>query len=383
MHEANRKARPARHLPLILLLLITLLGVAPTASAQSGPRPAQPPAPALPPITASGRQLLRAGSPFEVRGVNYIRPTGAPPACPELHFGADPRCPWDLALVDADMDRLSALGVNTIRVFLNYYVFGGARAQSERYSLAEPLAHLDALIASANRRGIYVIPVLLAKYPQDQMTLEGLRQPLYLHVAPVVERLAGHPGVLALDLFNEPDIGSPIDERCWDWDNGDFPLCAELTRQRTAFLTQLYYEVKWLDKTRLTTVGMGFAKSYFRPTAVPSPLAGLVEIYSFHYYDDAPYDSGRYAAHWYYGQGLPRDLTRGIAELHAMGREKPVVVTELGFPTGPGERRDEATLRGDLRLSLNSARAAGAAGVVLWPFQPTPEALVGDLFTNP
>jgi hypothetical protein len=370
-----QRARPLLYLA---LLIVTLAAALPAGAAQAPAGQAGPP-----PITVAGRQLMRDGAPFEIRGVNYIRPTGTPAACPELHFGADPRCPWEIELIDADMERLRALGVNTIRVFLNYYVFGGARAQSASYSLDTPLAHLDALIASASRRGIYVIPVLLAKYPQDQMTLDGLRGPLHMHVAPVVSRLAGNPGVLALDLFNEPDIGSPIDQRCWDWDNGDFPLCAELTRQRVAFLTQLYYEVKWLDRSRLVTIGMGFAKSYFRPLAVPSPLAGLVDFYSFHYYDDAPYDSGRYAAHWYYGQGLPRDLRRGIDELHAMGWEKPVVVTELGFPTGEGERRDEAQLRADLRLGLGTSRAAGAAGVVLWPFQPTVESVVGDLFTAP
>lgn len=370
----------------ILLLLVTLattlvgapLGAhaAPGAAAPSGQ-------PALPRVTIAGRQLLRDGAPFEVRGVNYIRPTGSPAACPELSFGADGRCPWEIGLIDADMARLRSRGVNTVRVFLNYYVFGGARAASPSYSLATPLAHLDALVASANSHGIYVMPVLLAKYPQDQFGVAGLTQALGLHVAPVVEHLAGHPGVLAWDLFNEPDIGSPIDERCWDWDNGDFPLCAQLAEQRVAFLTQLYYEVKWLDREQLTTIGMGFAKSYFRPVAVPSPLAGLVDFYSFHYYDNDPYDSGRYAQHWYYGQGLPADLARSIAELHALGNEKPVVVTEIGFPTGEGAQRDEARLRADLRLSQAIAREAGAAGIVLWPFQPTPDALVGDLFTGP
>lgn len=331
--------------------------------------------------SVSGRQVMVGGAPFEVRGVNYIHPAGTDAGCPELHFGADAHCPWDITVIDADMERLRSLGVNSIRIFLNYYVFGGARAADPRYSMEQPLAQLDALIASANSRGIYVIPVLLAKYPQDQMTIEGLRLAMDLHVAPLARHLADQPGVLALDLFNEPDIGSPIDERCWDWDNGDFPLCAQLAEQRIAFLTQLYYEVRWYAPGRLTTIGMAFAKSYFRPAAVSSPLAGLVDFYSFHYYDNDPFDSGRYAQHWYYGQGLPGDLRRSIAELHALGREKPVVVTELGFPTGPGALRGEPELRRDLRLARATALEAGAAGVMLWPFQEAPEALVADLFT--
>lgn len=374
-HHASRLTRPLALIALAAALLCAPLSAASAQGIVAAEVPLRPP-----PVSAEGRRLVAGGAPFELRGVNYIRPTGAPAACPELNFGADPRCPWDIALIDADMERLRARGVNTVRVFLNYYVFGGARAASPAYDLATPIAHLDAFIASANSRGIYVLPVLLAKYPQDQFGQDGLRQALALHVAPVVARFAGHPGLIGWDLFNEPDIGSPIDQRCWDWDNGDFPLCAELARERVAFLTQLYYEVKWLDRGSLTTIGMGFAKSYFRPASVPSPLAGLVDFFSFHYYDNDPYDSGRYAQHWYYGGGLAQDLGRSIDELHALGYDKPVVVTEIGFPTGEGALRGEPERRADMALSLAIARQADAAGVVLWPFQPDPEALLGDLF---
>ena len=43
-----------------------------------------------------------------------------------------------------------------------------------------------------------------------------------------------------------------------------------LAGQRVAFLTQLAWEVRWYAPGRLTTVGMAFAKSYFRPASVPS-----------------------------------------------------------------------------------------------------------------
>jgi hypothetical protein len=145
----------------------------------------------------------------------------------------------------------------------------------------------------------------------------------------------------------------------------------------------VHAHLRSIDHAHLTTVGMGFAKSYFRPAEGGPPLAGLVDFYSFHYYDNDPYEAGRYAQHWYYGQGLPRDLQRGIGELTALAAKKPVVVTELGFPSGPHTLRDTAGLRRDLALSVRTAREAGAAGVVLWPFQATSEDLVGDLFTGP
>ncbi|MFV9507666.1 MAG: cellulase family glycosylhydrolase [Oscillochloridaceae bacterium umkhey_bin13] len=359
-----------------LILLSLGLSLAPVVAAQ--PRSAVAP---LHPITPAAGQLWLLGQPFEVRGLNYIHYTGSPVGCPELHFGADPTCPWDRAAIDADMDRLAGLGVNTIRVFLNYYVFGGARAQDPNYRMDLALAHLDELLASASRRGIYVMPVLLVKFPQDQLNPAGFDQAFELHVRPVVRHLAARPGIIAWDLFNEPDLGSPIDGRCWDWDNGDFPLCLTLANQRLAFMQRLSNEVRQLDPGRPITIGLGFAKNYFRPLAAEQRLADMVDIYTFHYYDDDPFDSGRYAQHWYYGKGLPTDLRRSISELHNLGQGKPVIITELGFPLAPEGRRSLAEVQRDLRLSLNTSREAGARGVMLWPFERDLNLIVGDLFT--
>ncbi len=333
-------------------------------------------------MTAAGAKLLAGGRPFEVRGVNYIHPGNADLArCPALQFGADANCPWDIAPIAADFDHLRGLGVNTVRVFLNYYAFGGARAADPNYSVAQPLEHLDALIAEAGKRGIYVLPVLLAKYPQDRFRPADYASALDLHVRPIVRHLVGKPGLLGWDLFNEPDLGGPVDPRCWDWDNANFPLCFPLANERLHFVQAIHDEVRRLDPQRLTTVSLGFAKNYFEPAKADLRLADVVDVLSFHYYDDDPYDSGRYAAHWYYGKGFPADLQRAIAELKALGLQKPILVSELGFPTGAGARRTTADLRRDLRTAWQTARAEGTSGVVLWPFQATMDELVGDLFT--
>src|SRR5262249_36643212 len=153
--------------------------------------------------------------------------------------------------IATDLEHLKALGVNTVRVFLNYYVFGGARAADRNYRMDQPLAHLDALIAEANRRGMYVLPVLLAKYPQDRFRPQAYATALDLPVGPVVTHLAGKPGLWAWDLFNEPDLGGPVDQRCWDWDNADYPLCFPLANERLHFIKMLHDEVKRLDPPRL------------------------------------------------------------------------------------------------------------------------------------
>ncbi len=354
--------------------LLILVGCTPAQPSQLG---------ALPAITIADARLRAGADAFEVRGVNYIHPSTADLSkCAALQFGADGNCPWDIAPISADFDTLRGLGVNTVRVFLNYYVFGGARAADPNYSMDQPLAHLDTLIAEASKRGIYVLPVLLAKYPQDRFRPEDYATALELHVRPVVRHLAGKPGVLAWDLFNEPDLGGPIDQRCWDWDNADFPLCFPLANERLHFVQTVHDTVKQLDPARLTTVSLGFAKNYFRPEKADLHLADVVDFFAFHYYDDDPYDSGRYAAHWYYGQGFPADLRRAIDELAVLKPAKPIVITELGFPTGLGTKRTTDDLRRDLRASRQIAHDAGAGGVVLWPFQINMDELVGDLFTK-
>ncbi len=369
MHNVLTKSA----LALLFLLCIAACALQPAARTPG----------ALPLVMTNGEQLLADGRTFEVRGVNYVRPTTADPAkCPDLHFGADPNCPWDMIPIKADFDHLQALGVNTIRIFLNYYVFGGARAADPNYNTAAPLAHLDDLISEANKRGMYVLPVLMAKYPQDRFGTDAYSTVLDLHVRPIVQHLAGRPGVLAWDLFNEPDIGSPVDVRCWDWDNADFPLCFQLAHERLKFIKTLHDEVKRLDPQHLTTVSLAFAKNYFRPEKADMRLADVVDFYSFHYYDNDPYDSGRYAAHWYYGQGFPADLRRAIDELHALKLNKPIVVTELGFPTGAGAKRTLDDLHHDLRTALQVAQEEQISGVVLWPFQPRPDDLLNGLFTK-
>jgi hypothetical protein len=59
---------------------------------------------------------------------------------------------------------------------------------------------------------------------------------------------------------------------------------------------------------------------------------------------------------------------------------KPILITEIGFPSGPQDTRTQADVRRDFRMALQTVRDLHAAGMLLWPFQPTPEELVGDTF---
>ena len=333
-------------------------------------------------VSSNGTQLIAGGAPFEVRGMNYVRATGVDASkCWTLQFGADPVCPWDQAAINADFDRLAARGVNTIRVFLNYYVFGGAIPLYDANGPGIALQHLDNLVDAANARGMYVMPVLLFNYPRELLGPAHYETALVNHVRPLVWHYANRPGIMAWDLFNEPDIGSEVDLRCWDWDNADYPECLPMAIERQRFLMAIAADVAANDSNHLRTIGMAFAKSYFEPVDSPIRLAYLVDFYTFHYYDDSPYDSGRYKAHWYYGRGFPYDLNRSIQELTALGLNKPVVVTEIGFPSKPGEgSRDATTLGRDLRAARQTIHRNGGSGMVIWSFQDSFDELLGDVY---
>jgi hypothetical protein len=383
---------PGRQALRVLLLVAVLAGIVGWGGAQA--QETEPPLPLSPntlsPIVANvpnaGKHLMRTvdWQPFQVRGVNYIRPTSLDPkTCPELQFGGvNSHCPWSRAAIMEDMDRFRARGVNTVRVFLNFYAFGGFRMTYPGYDLTPALNHLDEFIQIANSRDIYVMPVLLAKYPQDShFDAEDFSIALNWHVFPIVSRFANHPGILAWDIFNEPDIAGPVDVRCWDWDNGAFPLCFELAAQRMLFLNMLRDEVKRLDFYTPLTISMAFAKSYFRPAgAYTVPMADLVDFYSFHYYDNDPYDSGRYEQHWYYGQGFPADLERSLNELEALNLDKAVVISEIGFPAGAGMHRTLDESYRDLHIVMDITRSRELGGVILWPFESSPDVIVHDLF---
>jgi hypothetical protein len=365
----------------------------PTTTPTPIPRPTLPapddPVTALPPITigtdpATGAAILvnsATGAPFEVRGVNYNRPSvDDATICPELQFGVDTRCSWDSITISSDLELLRDYGVNTVRLFLNYYTFGGATENYANYPLGVPMQRLEEFLDLANQNGIYVMPVLLAKYPQHRFGPEHYETALSLHVRPVVQFLAERPGIIAWDIFNEPDLGGPVDSRCWDWANADYDQCLPLANERQRFLQMLHDEMRRLDPERPLTISLGFAKNYFQPPTTMMRLADLVDFYAFHYYDNEPYDSGRYQEHWYYGQGFPHDLQRSIAELHALNLNKPIVITEIGYPSGEGHlRRLEDTHR-DLATSMQIAREMQTSGMMLWSFRTYPDELLGGVF---
>ena len=80
------------------------------------------------------------------------------------------------------------------------------------------------------------------------------------------------------------------------------------------------------------------------------------------------------------GRLVDADLQRSIRELRALKVYKPILITEIGFPTGPQDTRDTAAMRRDFATARHVVREEGASGMILWPFQVTPDELVGNTF---
>jgi hypothetical protein len=60
---------------------------------------------------------------------------------------------------------------------------------------------------------------------------------------------------------------------------------------------------------------------------------------------------------------------------------KPIVVTELGFPTDPADgTRNDAELARDLARARDVLREMGTSGMVIWPFQSSFDGMIGDLY---
>lgn len=174
------------------------------------------------------------GQSFVPLGVTYFRPgTGwAPQVWKE----------WDSVKTRRDLERLKALGANTVRVFITYGSF-----QMEEDRLDEVgLAKFAEFLSMAGEIGLYVQPTGLEGWEgvPDWMNREGGRgdeADRYADEANLamqegfwikfVERFKGHSGILAYELANEPSIRwtSPAMAAKWRlWCQRRYATIAEL-----------------------------------------------------------------------------------------------------------------------------------------------------------
>ncbi|MFN8501388.1 hypothetical protein [Kouleothrix sp.] len=259
---------------------------------------------------AATPRLERNGASFVAAGANYY-----PQATPWDAFWAQ----YDPAIIDRDFSRIKGLGLNSVRVFVPYQQFGGARIAPAM------LAHLADLLDRAQAQRLVVIVTLfdfraeydLLHWPDADRHLEAL-----------LTRFASHPAILAWDLKNEPDLD-------------DASAGAAVV---DAWLAHIAAQARRYDPNHLLTIGWSSAGAARR-------LAGSVDLVQFHFYAPAGTLAAQYAA------------------LQSAAPGRLLLLGEFGlptwnsvFPNGHTEA-EQAAYYADV---LAAARRAGGAGYLAW-----------------
>lgn len=216
--------------------------------------------------------------------------------------------------VEADLDLLNELGLDTLRVFVSGPEFAPA-------DLDGVLLALD----GAAERGQRVVVTLFDGSADHHPSRWGA-MPTYLEQ--VVGTLGGHPAIALWDLKNEPDRD---DERSGGADLVD------------AWLGEVVDEVRRLDPATPITIGWSTAEHAGR-------LADQVDIVSFHHF------------------GSASELRDDVRRLRSELGERPILLSEFGTATWRGVLRGEqGTMRArHLRELIRVAEEEQLAGWLVW-----------------
>jgi endoglucanase len=235
------------------MLVAALLAAALVTLTPATRAPAAAATRALPALTVSGNQIMASGHPWHFNGVN--RDT--------LEWGAYNwgGCGGDGHFTDADFNAIAAWHVTAIRLPLSQADWLGRRCNAQTYA-----SLVDAVIAKANARGIYVILDLhwsdvRGLAPCDAGCLTG-QQPMpdsdsLVFWQQVAHRYAANTGVI-FDLYNEPH---DVSWSCWR--DGGCTVTASTpnpaTGQPVAYtavgMQQLYSQVRAQGAKNLVLVG--------------------------------------------------------------------------------------------------------------------------------
>jgi hypothetical protein len=325
--------------PLLALIILTTTLLLPTAPIHAQTTPTDF-------VKVEGKQLTYKGQPIKLKGVNFY---------PKDQPWADMWTLWNGPAAQADVSRAAEIGVNTVRILVPYkYQNGWTNKDTGK---VEPvyLNELRQFVKMAGNLNMKVIVALFDFYdpindplPPDRAAARNI-----LYLQGVVPTFANDDRILAWDLHNEPDqYGS------WRDDNKQAAFIAWMDRMAA--------EIRRLDPNHLLTVGMSQYNSLFiaDDTGQPYPeeaprgrvAADISDFLSFH-----SYNAGNI------------DWQIQYIELHS---QKPIVLQETGWPSGPPCTLPEYTDDQQsllYRLMLQGAQAHDIAGMInwqLWDFQP-------------
>ncbi len=179
-----------------------------------------------------------------IKGINYY-----PKDTPWDMFGDD----FNTAIINQDFEIIKEIGLNTIRVFIQYGDFGKSEVKPEK------IEKLKQVLDLAHKHQLKTIVTLFDFYGDYSVIDWSLNNK---HAFSIVNAIKNHPGLFAWDIKNEPNL---------DFENR--------TKKRvTAWLNQMLHHVKSIDSIHPVTIGWSNMQS-------ASILANDLDFVSFHYYE--------------------------------------------------------------------------------------------------
>ncbi|QYJ67564.1 glycoside hydrolase family 2 TIM barrel-domain containing protein [Flavobacterium litorale] len=195
--------------------------------------------------TTHGKQLLKNGNPFTIKGVNYY-PKNSPWDMYGDKFNTD--------TIANDFDIIRNAGLNTIRIFVPYEDFGKADV------IPEKVEKLKKVLDLAETKQLAVVVTLFDFYGDYSINNWTLT---HRHAEKIITAFKDYPAILAWDIKNEPDL--------------DFESRGQ--ERVTAWLENIIPLVKQWDANHLVTIG-------WSNTDDATELSNLVDFVSYHYYQD-------------------------------------------------------------------------------------------------
>ncbi|WP_298473836.1 cellulase family glycosylhydrolase [uncultured Maribacter sp.] len=201
--------------------------------------------------------------------------------------------PWDTfgkkfsdSIINQDFKIIQEMGLNTIRVFIQYEDFGKNRVDYKK------LALLKTLLDTAEENDLEVLITLFDFYGDYDVSNWTLT---HRHAESIIKAMKDHPALLGWDIKNEPDL---------DFDSRG--------KQRVlSWLEQMIDNIKKWDKNHPITIGWSSPEAGIE-------LADKVDFVSYHYYRE------------------PKDYKLAHNKLRALVPTKPKVLQEYGMSSYKG-----------------------------------------------
>ncbi len=219
--------------------------------------------------------------------------------------------------INQDLDNISELGANAVRIFLNHAFFTDPNTRETAFQ------RLEYFLEQCSQKGIGVLVTLFDLRPDYSLDHweEDAR-----HVAEVLDRVGQNSALIGIDIKNQPDL---------DFEGQGKDLV-------TGWLQSMAVVVKRTAPHVPVTIGWSEAQK-------ASTLIEFVDVVSYH--DYKPVD----------GFAVRFD------EVSAAAKDKPVFITEIGatvwkppFPRGWNEARQAK------RLQVQLSHARNADAIFLW-----------------